>query len=610
MTLNPFAVASVELIVLANEMPLLEQLATKVRRISVESHLNLPSVCEIEFADPQQDMIELTALIPGALVEIRAVSGPDPAGSAIFFGRVESVEVRYDAEGAHSAVRAYDIGHTMLHGAKTRGFPMMTYSSVVEEVCLLHEIPAFAVPHPVMHDMVVQANETDWDFVVRLGQEIGYIVAVEVDAMLGIPKLYFGPPVASETAPPPVGIELSPLAFAVGDERILSLRASMTGSGLAGMGSAGGWDPKLGAPAIGEAPTEDQTIAAEIIPEELAEELSPGSQSTTITRLAASEAEAESVAEGYSVRMAAATAHIEAEVRGNPSIRPNLALSLSGFGLLTGDYTITSANHIYDRDIGGYRTLITCSGREDRTLMGLGDAAGKRPQLNGVYPAIVTDVEDTEGLGRVLLSFPWLSETFVSNWARVLHPSAGPMMGWQLMPSPTDEVMVAFENGQLDSPIVIGGVYSETRQPALGWNSVVVGDVLKYAFTSREGHQLIVDDSPESTGIHLQTTLGSSAVITISPELGISIKTMEGQPITINSASDVTVSSEGEVAVNAASVTINGEGEVSITAEGAVSVEGSEVSVTTEGALALTGSEISLNAGVVNVAGGIVNLGA
>ena len=34
------------------------------------------------------------------------------------------------------------------------------------------------------------------------------------------------------------------------------------------------------------------------------------------------------------------------------------------------------------------------------------------------------------------------------------------MLGWQILPEPTDEVLVAFENGQLNSPYVIGGLYS------------------------------------------------------------------------------------------------------------------------------------------------------
>ena len=85
-------------------------------------------------------------------------------------------------------------------------------------------------------------------------------------------------------------------------------------------------------------------------------------------------------------------------------------------------------------------------------------------KLTGVYSAVVTDTEDPEAMGRVLLSFPWLSETYVSPWARVVQPGAGEMLGWQILPEPTDEVLVAFENGQLNSPYVIGACTAKTDE--------------------------------------------------------------------------------------------------------------------------------------------------
>lgn len=610
MTVSAFDTPSAELHLLVTGVPLLEEMAVRLRHIGVESHVNLPSVCEVELSDPDQLMLEETRLIPGMFVEVRAVSSDNPIGVPIFSGQVESVEARYDRSGLRSVVRAFDPGHRLTKSTNTRGFPLSNYAEIAELIGLMHELPTVAVPDPVIHEMVVQANETDWDFLVRLATEIGYVLTVQLDPLVGLPTLRFGPPTPAEEAPPPIGIELSPRALEAGDERILSLRASVTASGLATLASTRGWDARLGLPAVGEGVPEDLTSLNELPPLELATELAAGASRVDLTRLAANELEAELASEGLAMRMAGAYAHIEMTVRGNPYLQPNSAISIAKFGLLTGEYTVTAAMHAFTPGAGGFTSRVVCSGREDRTLRGLAGAVKPSPRLTGVYPAIVTDVEDPEGLGRVLLSLPWLSETFVTPWARVVQAGAGPLTGAQILPEPLDEVLVAFENGQLDSPYVLGGLYNEERRGAIGATQLVQGVTVKRAFTSRAGHQIIFDDSPETPGLVLNTTFGASCMIRMSPETGITIATVEGQPVTIESASEVTVAAEAAVIINAAEITINGEGAVAINAEGAVEVNGVAVSITAEEALEIGAAEVSITAGVVNVAGGIVNLGA
>ena len=72
------------------------------------------------------------------------------------------------------------------------------------------------------------------------------------------------------------------------------------------------------------------------------------------------------------------------------------------------------------------------AGRTGR-LLGLasGGGAARRPR-----PAIVigqvSDVSDPEQPGRVKLTFPWLSDDYVSDWARTVQPGAGKDRGWQV----------------------------------------------------------------------------------------------------------------------------------------------------------------------------------
>ena len=58
------------------------------------------------------------------------------------------------------------------------------------------------------------------------------------------------------------------------------------------------------------------------------------------------------------------------------------------------------------------------------------------------------------------LTFPWLSDDYVSDWARTVQPGAGKDRGWLVLPEVGDEVLVAFEQGDFGRPYVLGGLYN------------------------------------------------------------------------------------------------------------------------------------------------------
>ena len=71
----------------------------------------------------------------------------------------------------------------------------------------------------------------------------------------------------------------------------------------------------------------------------------------------------------------------------------------------------------------------------------------------------MTDLDDHENQYRVKVEFPWLSDDVSGVWARVVVPMAGDQRGTWFMPEVGDEVLVAFERGELDRPFLIGRVY-------------------------------------------------------------------------------------------------------------------------------------------------------
>ena len=89
----------------------------------------------------------------------------------------------------------------------------------------------------------------------------------------------------------------------------------------------------------------------------------------------------------------------------------------------------------------------------------------ERGRVSGVVVGIVLDNKDPQGLGRIRVRLPGLSDDDVGHWARVAVLMAGKERGTFFLPEIEDEVLVAFENGDQRKPIVIGALWGSTQKP-------------------------------------------------------------------------------------------------------------------------------------------------
>jgi uncharacterized protein involved in type VI secretion and phage assembly len=244
---------------------------------------------------------------------------------------------------------------------------------------------------------------------------------------------------------------------------------------------------------------------------------------------------------------------------------------------------LSSTRHVFDAT-EGYKVWFTVSGRQERSLYGLASggtngngAAAGRP-VYGVVSALVTDVNDPENLGRVKLKFPWMSEDYTSDWARMVQLAAGPDRGAVLLPEVNDEVLVAFEQGDLRRPFVLGGLYNGVAKPKLGDGLVDSTGVKRRGFISKKGHKVVFMDDDAKSGV---------MVATADNGLRIALKET-GTTIRINSKGKVEIEAQGDVTVKA-------QGQMQLTAQGAMELKA-------QGGLKIDGGP------QVEIKGGIVKL--
>ena len=133
-------------------------------------------------------------------------------------------------------------------------------------------------------------------------------------------------------------------------------------------------------------------------------------------------------------------------------------------------------------------------------------------QYPGVVIAIVKNLNDPDGQGRIEVQFPWLSDSLRSSWAPVAAPLAGKQRGMFFMPEVDDEVLVAFEHGSFNHPYVLGYLWNGKDIPpeSDSNNRVIVtpgGHTLR--FEDGDGGKKVIVKSSSGQTITLDDSDGS-----------------------------------------------------------------------------------------------------
>jgi phage baseplate assembly protein gpV len=112
----------------------------------------------------------------------------------------------------------------------------------------------------------------------------------------------------------------------------------------------------------------------------------------------------------------------------------------------------------------------------------------EQPQF-GLAFAEVTGVDDN----GYTLSYLSGNHDAPSAPARVAAPMAGSRRGAYFMPEVGDEVVVGFELGNLNRPVILGALWSDVDAPPAHADTSASNNIR--TLTSRAGHQITFDDS-------------------------------------------------------------------------------------------------------------------
>ena len=583
--------------------PLPADMETAMSYAIVEDNLNLPDMFYLAFLDPDRAAISKCGFKIASKVEISVRSEANTAGDPLFTGEVTAMEVEFDGGKTRTVVRGFDKANRLYRGRKTRAFKDVKYSDVVKQVAQGAglEVGRIETPQGRPHEHVAQANMTDAELLTSLAGEVGYVLAVEDG------KVNFHPPPQSSEAPQEGDLGASdPLQLVQGDN-LLRFNATVTADSQVKDVTVRGWDIAQKRAVVGTTPAKTTSAEVGIKPDELASKF--GNQSFVATDVPYGETEqVEAASKALAEQIASVHAQIEGIARGNPKIRAGKAISLGVAGApFEGKYTVTVSRHVFDN--GEYLVHFSSTGRHERSLMGMTSAGGSSgtatspasvtAPIPSVVSAVVTNVKDDQNLGRVKVKVPRWDDTFDTGWLRVAQPGAGNARGALVLPEVDDEVLVAFENGDIRRGYVIGGLYNGVDKPSQPEAAESVGSdgkVARRTFTSRKGHFLVFSDKD-----------GDEYVETASKDHKFSLKLAqdaEGGAVLVTSKNLVKITADGDV-------TITSKGDVSVEASGNLSIKGRAVKIEATTSLEMKGQTAKLNGtGQTEVSGAQTKVGA
>lgn len=201
--------------------------------------------------------------------------------------------------------------------------------------------------------------------------------------------------------------------------------------------------------------------------------------------------------------------------------------------------------------------------------------------IYGVAIGIVTNNSDPEKRGRVKVNLPWRGENDESYWARIASPMAGNERGIVFYPEVGDEVLVAFDRGDITFPYVIGALWNGQDKPpetnADGKNNI-------RKIRSRSGHELIFndDDKNKQEKIEIHTKGGHRIILDDSSgKEKIEIVDKSGNnKITIDSVQNsIAMESAMKLTIKANMVEIEGSTSLTLKSNAALNIQGMPVKI-------------------------------
>ena len=578
-----------------------DSLMEDILQVVVEESLHLPSMFTLvinnSYAPGQkaekfwqhEDLFEIgkSVKIGFKSTATKAQEYEEQIEGSVLKAEITAIEAHFTSGSqAPIIVRGYDVSHRLNRGRFNRSFQNMTDSDVVRKVIGEVGIPPGTIDNSgPPHDYIFQENQTNMEFLRERAARNGFELFVQDG------KLNFRRPTVDQSLSLKWLTDLHSFQVRVSSaEQVSSVEVR-------------GWDYEQKKAIVSTQAAEEILTETEYgrgkDTSSVFKEKPTNPKMIVVDQPVFTTREADSIAQAIFNELGSEFVHADAEAEGNPEIRPGRVIMLEDMGKYSGEYYVTEARHLVRERL--YSTEFSIRGLRRGDLLSVLDPPSRPRAGQTLMVGIVADNNDPEGLGRVRVKCPTLTEEHESNWARVVTLGAGKDRGFDCLPEIDDEVLVAFEHGNIHRPYIIGGVWNGQDAPPESVQQTVVGGKVRLrTFKTRTGHtfQCIEEDRGGSKkGIHLTSVYGHEIYLNDSDRV-IEVKTKGGHTLILDDrSSDIKMQSTGKISIAAPNnITFQAGGSKVELTPTSVSVQGVTIDLTGKtsitGPLTVTGQQL------------------
>ncbi len=226
---------------------------------------------------------------------------------------------------------------------------------------------------------------------------------------------------------------------------------------------------------------------------------------------------------------------------------------------------------------------------------------------------VVTDINDPDKLGRVKVKL--LNRTTSdceTDYIRVMTPMSGTEWGMLFLPEVGDEVLVAFCDGDICRPYVIGSLWNKKNKQPVSISDDGKNNIRE--IKTKSGHSIIFDDTEGAEKVDVISSKELKLSLDDKEEF-ITVKDKDGNnEIKIdskNGAISITAKQKIELIAGSSKITLDGQGNsVSIESGGELKLSGNQVGIEGQSTTELKSSgQVTVQAsGITNVKGSMVKL--
>ncbi len=225
-------------------------------------------------------------------------------------------------------------------------------------------------------------------------------------------------------------------------------------------------------------------------------------------------------------------------------------------------------------------------------------------RIFGVMTGIVAKNYDANMPGRVCVTIPVRDKDANElQWARLSMPSSGKSWGHYFLPEIGDQVLLAFEQGNIEKPYVIGCVPKDSNQ----FLTRAVDENNQYKkIITKNGNTILFEDNKEGEGekdkIEIVTAKQKHQIRLDNERNQISIQDKDGKNEIVMRTEDgvMQIKAEKKVVIevgNSITLTLNGEsGTVQLDCSKMTIKADSSIKMETSGTMRMSGTNVNVEA--------------